>query len=232
MLALAEIAKQLIVDRDARGKIQRITNMEVINEEWQQWKQTKLTNLFPVEKEQTKFVDNFERGLSQMDKSIPNNLNYFILLPEIYQVKKYLSPSNAGSELLLHSRLVANMPIRCRFVPTHIATEGDTAIIKLEGELQNVQEMQRKHLKMYYKNQSDFSLSDYAFTIDLDYEINLNNGEILRGNLFLKEKMHDHLQYVLNLQAIKTQANHTPSGQQPPAATSRRRFLADEIADE
>jgi hypothetical protein len=230
MLALAEISKQLVFERHANGKMQRITNMEAVHEQWQHWKQTKMAELFPLEIEQNKFADNFEKGLLRMDESIQNNLNYFILLPDIYHIKKFITPSNAGAELLLSSRLIADMPVRCRFVPIDITEEGDRAFVKLQGELLNAHEMQKKYLKEYYKKQTDFNIAEYAFTIDLNYEINSLNGQIIAGNLFLKEKMHDHLQYILNIRVDAIEGN-APVAEQQPGQTAKRRFLADEIMD-
>lgn len=230
MLALAEISKLLVFDRNANGKMQRIANMADVHTAWQNWKETKLAEIFPLENDQAKFVENFEQGLQRMDESILNNLNYFILLPDIYHIKKYISPSNAGADLWLSSRLIADMPIRCRMIPVEIAEAGDSALVKLKSEIQNSHEIQKQHLKTYYKKQTEFSITAYSFTIDLDYEMNSTNGKIVAGNLFLKEMMHDHLQYILNIRITAMEDNaHTAEKQS--VQKGKRRFLADEIID-
>lgn len=230
MLALAEISKHLVFDRNTNGKMQRITNMEEVHSAWQDWKQAKLAELFPLENDQSKFVENFEKGLLRMDESILNNLNYFILLPDIYHIKKFISLSNAGADLWLSSRLIADMPIRCRMVPVEITEVGDSALVKLKSEIQNSHEIQKQHLKAYYKQQTDFNINDYSFTIDLDYEINSTDGKIVTGNLFLKEKMHDHLQYILNIRITALEDN-AATDKQSSVQKGQRRFLADEIID-
>jgi hypothetical protein len=230
LLALAEISRQLVIERNDHGKMLRIVNMEAVQEQWRHWKEHHLTALFPEESDQAKFADNFEKGLPRMDEAIPNNLNYFILLPDIYHVKKYSSPSNTGAELRLHSRLVADMPVCCRFVPMEIVEKGERAFMRLRAELQNAYEMQKK-LKAYYKRPTEFSAAEYGFTIDLDYELNVANGQIIAGNLFLKEKMHDHLYYILHLQLMPA-AEEKPVAPQPEERKRKRSFLADEVINE
>lgn len=231
MLALAEISKCLVIERDAHGKMKHIANMEDVHEQWQEWKQTKMTGVFPLENDQIKFAANFEKGLQRMDVSIQNNLNYFILIPDIYHVKKYNSPSNAGAEIVLNSRLVADMPVRCRFVPVGIEEKVGRAFLKLNAELLNAYEMQ-KSLKPYYKQQKEFSITDYSFTIDLDYELDSTNGQIIAGNLFLQEKMHNHLYYILHIQVMQAKEEQPVTEEAIGIRKPKRNFLVDEITDE
>lgn len=226
MLILGGISKKINFERNARGKILRVTNKEELNKEWHAWKESELPQVFTDKKEQMKFAENFEKGLAALDKNIKNNLSYLIFLPAIYHSKKYISDSNATDELILPSKLIADMMIRYRFAPTDIK-DLDISMIKLNSEIVNREEMRREHLKKYYKDQKEFKIEDYDFAIDIDYCIERNTGKIISGNLFLKEKMHDRLQYILHIH-IDEVVNEKEEVKQLISRASKRTFLADE----
>jgi hypothetical protein len=231
-LLLGGISKTIACARNEKGKITAITNKEQLQQDWLLWKETTLPTLYPDAAEQAIFAANYEKGLELMEESLPNNLHYFLLLPDIYHIKNHVTQnsSNATSERIIPSKLIDGMQIRYRFVTTAVEYD-ERSVIHLSAEIRNEGEMQQQYLKKLYKAQSEFSLSDYAFTIEIDYLVESHSGKTLSGNLFLKEKMHDHLQYILHIQLAE--GVHASADAPPPQARKpRRSFLADEIANE
>lgn len=227
MLVLGNISRKIVFERNERGSITGIANQEELNNEWEAWKKTSLAVHFPDPAEQVKFVEHFEKGLTAMEENIKNNLNYYILLPEIYHLKKHNSCSNITDEHTQPSKLISGMPLQYRFRATEI-TDTDTAVIKLETEILNMPDVRKKYLKHYYGAQTEFDITEYSFSIHLDYLAEKNSGKIISGNLFLKEKMHDHLQYLLHIRLDEIKEETPVTTNQTPH-TRKRNFLADEI---
>jgi hypothetical protein len=231
-LLLGGISKTIDFIRNEKGKITGIANKKQLESEWLLWKGTTLPQLYPDKTEQAKFAENYEKGLELMEENMPDNLHHFILQPDIYHIRNHASQSrsNASSTRLLPSKLIAGMVIKYHFVTTEVEY-GEQSVIRLKAEIQNEGEMLQKFLKKLYKAQSEFNQAEYAFTIDVDYLVESNSGKIISGNLFLKEKMHHHLQYILHIQ-VKEATEEKPAAHQSAIRKPRRSFLADEITDE
>ena len=225
MLALAGISKKMVIERNSRGKMVRIANMRELEQEWAVWREHQLPDVVTGEKQQTVFAAHYEKGLQAMEKNIKNNLNYFILLPEIFFLKKHAAQGGYGSEMQLPSKLVEDMVIRYRFAPVQV-NDTEKPVVQLQAEILNRNEMYRHHLEELYKAQQEFDISAYGFSIELGYVLEKSTGKIISGNLFLKEKMHAHLQYLLHISANEIVPPTEPQAGEP-VKTKRRSFLAD-----
>lgn len=62
MLHLAEINPELRIERNLNGQFLRLLEKDRLEAEWRFWKNEKLQKLFLSEKEQNKFVENYEKG--------------------------------------------------------------------------------------------------------------------------------------------------------------------------
>lgn len=225
MLALAGVSKKIVIERNNRGKMMRIVNMDELEQEWAVWREHQLPDWVTGEKQRAVFAANYEKGLKTMEKSIKNNLNYFIVFPEIYQLKKHAAQGGAGSEMHIHSKLADDMVIRYRFAPAQLSGTEEP-VVKMKAEILNPNELYRHHLDELYKAQKDFDISEYIFSIELDYLLEKDTGKVITGSLFLKEQMHEHLRYILHIQAVETnKKKDTVSEEAPPP--KRRSFLAD-----
>jgi hypothetical protein len=200
LLTLSAISRKTILERNARGEILRVYNKETLQREWQQWKATTLPQMFDNPQQQQKFAANYEKGLLEIENAVKHNLNYYILAPGLYGNP----PSAAAAEMLLPSKLIADMLIRYRWVVinTH---DADTLAVSLIAEVINGYELQTQYLSAYYNAQEEYTLQDYSFSINLDYHFEKQSGKILSANLLLKEKMHDHLQYILSMELVEIQ---------------------------
>jgi hypothetical protein len=226
------LQQALLLGGNEKGRITSIANKKQLESEWLLWKETTLPELYPEKTEQAKFAENYEKGLELMEETLPDNLHYFILQPDIYHIKNHVSQSraNATSNRVLPSKLIAGMLIKYHFVTTEVEP-GEQTVIRLKAEIQNEGEMLQKFLKKLYKAQSEFTQDDYAFTIDVDYLVEPGSGKIISGNLLLKEKMHDHLQYILHMQ-VSGVTEQKPAAEQAAYRKPKRNFLADEITNE
>jgi hypothetical protein len=231
-LLLGGISQTIEFIRNEKGRITGIANKKQLESEWLLWKETTLPELYPDKTEQAKFAQNYEKGLELMEETLPDNLHYFILQPDIYHISNHVSQSraNATSTRVMPSKLIAGMLIKYHFVITDVVP-GEKAVIRLKAEVQNEGEMVQKYLKKLYKAQNEFTQNDYAFTIDVDYLVEPGSGKIISGNLLLKEKMHNHLQYILHMQAGGA-TEEKPAAQQAESRKPKRNFLADEITNE
>jgi hypothetical protein len=229
-ILLGGISKKIDFARNRKGKITSIENKKQLLSEWLVWKKNILPALYPEKTEQVKFVKNYEMGLELLEKNIQNNLHHFILSPDIYHIKNHVSNSNANgtSELILLSRLIKGMQIRYKFITEYVQNAGH-ATIKLTAQLLNKGEMQQQYLKKLYKVQNEFTLADYDFTVDVDYLMEPNTGKIISGNLLLKEKMHDNLQYILNMQVAEAVDEKSAIRHDEGSLKKKRNFLGDGI---
>jgi hypothetical protein len=231
-LQLGGISKTIDFIRNEKGKITGIANKKQLETEWLSWKETTLPQQYADRAEQLKFAENYKKGLELMEENIPDNLHYFILQPDIYHIRNHVSQSRAnatGTRMLL-SKLIAGMVIKYQFITTEVEY-GEQSLIRLKAEILNEGEMLQKHLKKLYKAQNEFTSADYAFTIDVDYLVESGTGKIITGNLFLKEKMHGNLQYIMHIQ-VKEAKEENAAPQQASARKPRRNLLADEIINE
>lgn len=230
-LLLGGISKKISFTRDFKGKIIGIINKQELNNEWYLWKKNVLPEIYNTKDEQEKFSLNYEKGLELLENNIHHNLHHFILLPDIYHIKNYVSSAanNATGERVVQSKLIKGMIIRYKFVVTFVGIAG-TSQVKLKAEVMNTAEIENNFLKKLYKAQSKFTLADYDFSIDVDYLLNANTGKIISGNLILKEKMHENLQYTLNIQAKEIEPK-TSSSIEIDTKKPKRKFLGDSIID-
>jgi hypothetical protein len=230
-LLLGAISKKINFSRNLNGKIIGITNRQTLHDEWHLWKKYTLPEMYSSKDEQEQFSLNYEKGLELLENSIHHNLNHFILLPDIYHIKNYISnaASNATSERVVQSKLIKGMIIRYKFVVTFVSI-AEASQVRLKAEVLNTAEIKNNFLKKLYSAQSEFTLADYDFSIDVDYLLNANTGKIISGNLILKEKMHEKLQYILNIQA-KEIGQKKSSNIEVDIKKPRRKFLGDGIID-
>jgi hypothetical protein len=92
----------------------------------------------------------------------------------------------------------------------------------------NKWDCERNHLNALYKNQTEFTIDEYVFSIVINYTIESNSGKIINGNLLLKEKMHNHLQYLLHM---NLQLHVPPPEPETPESIRRkkRQVLGDDV---
>ncbi len=230
-LLLGGISKKINFTRDFKGKIIGIINKQELNNEWYLWKKNVLPEIYNTKDEQEKFSLNYEKGLGLLENNIHHNLHHFILLPDIYHIKNYVSSAanNATSERVVQSKLIKGMIIRYKFVVTFVSI-AEAAQVRLRAEVLNTAEIENNFLKKLYKLKNEFTLEDYDFSIDVDYLMNAKTGKIIYGNLILKEKMHEKLQYILNIQAKEIDPK-TSSSIEVDINKPRRKFLGDSIID-
>jgi hypothetical protein len=228
-LLLGSISKQIDVVRNSNGAITSVANKKQLHDDWQLWKKDTLPTMYKDSAAQETFIKNYEKGLDLFEDNIPHNLNNFILIPDIYHIKNYVSlaNSNATRVRILLSKLVKEMPIEYKFTVSAVK-QANIAEITLTAELMNMPQMKTLFLEKLYNAQEAFSINDYTFSITVDYLVESKTGKIISGNLMLKEKMHDHLQYTLHMQLNQlapTQIEEQPLDIKKP----KRKILGDDV---
>lgn len=200
-LALARISPVLNVKRDLNGKILAVENKEKLSRDWEKWKVEILPTIFPNEKDQVKFVSNYENGLKDFDQSLKKNLQYIFLLPEVYSV---IFPPNEYflflySESQLASRLIENMEYHYQMKLVKLEEEEDLISLELKAVLNNSDYINKKFLQNVYTSHPEFSINDFNFIIEIKYTFEKSTARIVSGDLVFKEMLHEHLCYSINL---------------------------------
>ncbi|NML69646.1 hypothetical protein HHL23_07540 [Chryseobacterium sp. RP-3-3] len=200
-LALSDISRSLFIKRNLDGKMLSVEKKEDLWKDWELWKQNKLSSVFPEEKDQIKMISNYEKGLKDFDTGLKKNLQYVLLLPEIYSL---IFPPNEhfsflSSQLQFNSRLVDGMEYNYQMKLVKLDEEKDTLSVELHSILNNKDELIKSHLKKLYEDKPDFSVDNFEFSIKVKYSFEKSSSKINNAELHFTEKLHDHLAYFVDM---------------------------------
>lgn len=200
-LALAEISPTISLKRNQKGEILKIEQREKLTSDWELWKSDKLKSVFTEEKEQQKFIRNYENGLVNFEQNFKKNLQYLLLLPEIYSL---IFPPNKHfvflcSETQLSSRLVEGMEYHYQMKLVKLDEDATTVSLELHSVLNNKDEITKNFLNKVYSTTKEFSLADFDFKIEIKYVFQKLNSKIISAELHFIEKLHNHLSYSITM---------------------------------
>lgn len=200
-LALSDISRSLYIKRNLDGKILSVENKDDLWKDWESWKQNQLSSVFPEEKDQSKFISNYEKGLKDFDTGFKKNLQYLLLLPEIYSL---IFPPNEhfiflSSPLNIHSRLVDGMNYNYQLKLVKLEEENDLLSVELHSILNNQDELIKNYLKKIYENKPEFSIDCFEFSVKIKYSFQKSTSKINHAELYFTEKLHEHLAYLINM---------------------------------
>lgn len=201
-LALSEISGRLHIKRNRDGKILSVENKEDLQKDWEEWKQNRLPAVFPEEKDRNTFISGYENGLKDFDVAIKKNLQYILLLPEIYSL---IFPPNQHFIFLsgpfqFSSRLVSGMEYAYQLKLVKLDEEKDILSVELHSVLNNENDLIRNHLKKLYESNPEFSTDQFEFSITIQYTFEKLTSKINKAELHLTEKMHDNLAYTIKME--------------------------------
>ncbi|MBP1164133.1 hypothetical protein JOE44_001017 [Chryseobacterium sp. PvR013] len=200
-LTLADISRNIQLKRNLSGKILSIENKPDLWKNWEEWKENKLASAFPEEKDQNKLITNYEKGLKNFDVELKKNLQYILLLPEVYNLifppNEYysflFSPSN------IHSRMIDGVEYHYQLKLVKLEEENDNLFVEFHSVLNNQDELMKSHIKKLYEKEKDFSTDQFEFSIKTKYNFEKSTAKILNAELHFVEKMHEHLAYLMDM---------------------------------
>ncbi|MDR4892203.1 MULTISPECIES: hypothetical protein [unclassified Chryseobacterium] len=200
-LTLADISRNIQLKRNLSGKILSIENKPDLWKNWEEWKENKLASAFPEEKDQNKLITNYEKGLKNFDVELKKNLQYILLLPEVYNLifppNEYysflFSPSN------IHSRLIDGVEYHYQLKLVKLEEENNNLFVEFHSVLNNQDELMKSHIKKLYEKEKDFSIDQFEFSIKTKYNFEKSTAKILNAELHFVEKMHEHLAYLMDM---------------------------------
>jgi len=200
-LAFADISQNIQIKRSTYGKILSVLNKGDLWENWQEWKKTKLASVFPEEKHQIKFVSNYEKGLKSFEEELKKNLQYTLLLPEVYGL---IFPPNTYYSFLsgpfsIRSRLMHEVEYSYQLKLVRLEEENNNLFVEFHSVPNNLDELIKSHIKKLYKNEKGFSIDQLEFDIKAKYNFEKSTGKIINAELHFVEKMHDHLAYLIDM---------------------------------
>ena len=199
-LVLAEISKNLGLIRNRKGNIISIDNKKLW-QDWRQWKLKRLKDVFPEEKDQLKFVNNYEQGIEKFEDSLKENLQYTLILPEIYDV--VFPPNQQYSYLFslkkFKSRLIQDAVYEYQMKLVKLEEIKDELDVVLHAQFVNEEFIRTNYLRKIYNSTTDFTIEDYSFEIVINYKLQKSTGKILYGELKLIERLHENLNYTINM---------------------------------
>jgi hypothetical protein len=200
-LALADISRNIQLKRNLSGKILSIENKPDLWKSWEEWKENKLASAFPKEKDQNKLITNYEKGLKNFDVELKKNLQYILLLPEVYNL---IFPPNEYYSFLfslsnIHSRLIDGVEYHYQLKLVKLEEENNNLFVEFHSVLNNHDELMKSHLKKLYEKEKDFSVDEFEFSIKTKYNFEKSTAKILNAELHFVEKMHEHLAYFIDM---------------------------------
>ncbi|MBP2617545.1 hypothetical protein [Chryseobacterium jejuense] len=200
-LALADISRNIYIKRNTDGKILSVENKDELWKSWEEWKENKLPFVFPEEKDQVKFVTNYEKGLKSFEGELKKNLQYILLLPEVYSL---IFPPNEhysflSSPLSIRSRLMQGVEYSYQLKLVKLEEENNTLFVEFHSVLNNREELIKSHIKKLYENEKEFSIDQFEFSVKTKYNFEKSTGKIMNAELHFTEKMHEHLAYLIDM---------------------------------
>jgi hypothetical protein len=200
-LALADISRNIQLKRNLSGKILSIENKPDLWKSWEEWKENKLVSAFPEEKDQNKLITNYEKGLKNFDVELKKNLQYILLLPEVYNL---IFPPNEYYSFLfslsnIHSRLIDGVEYHYQLKLVKLEEENKNLFVEFHSVLNNHDELMKSHIKKLYEKEKDFSVDEFEFSIKTKYNFEKSTAKILNAELHFVEKMHEHLAYFIDM---------------------------------
>ncbi|MDM1555515.1 hypothetical protein PYS58_02505 [Chryseobacterium indologenes] len=200
-LALADISRNLYIKRNANGKILSVENTDELWKSWEEWKEDKLASVFPEEKDQIKLVTNYEKGLKSFEGELKKNLQYILLLPEVYSL---IFPPNEyysflSSLLSIRSRLMLGVEYNYQLKLVKLEEENNTLSVEFHSVLNNAEELIKSHIKKLYEHEKEFSIDQFEFSVKTKYNFEKSSGRIMNAELHFTEKMHEHLAYSIDM---------------------------------
>lgn len=200
-LALADISPNLYIKRNLDGKILSVEKKEDLWKDWEKWKQNSLKTVFPEEKDQHKFTVNYENGLKDFDTSLKKNLQYILLMPEIYAL---IFPPNDHFSFLynplkLSSRLVEGMEYQYQMKLVTLEEDQEIISAELHAILNNKEDLMERYINKLYEGRQDFSVNDFSFSIQIKYIFEKSSAKIKKAELRFSEQLHADLVYMIQM---------------------------------
>jgi hypothetical protein len=204
MQLFAKINPVIEIQRDEKGKMKRITNMERIRQDWEYWKKEKLPLSIPDERKQKKIINNYENGLKLLEYQFDTNFQYNLLLPECYKFKDYVNPQDITSVKSYPSRFIEKLEILYYLKKRTFSVKKNIVKFTLDSRIFSQESaIKNKLISFYNKFLSDFSYLDYLFEVKTEYTFDKNTSEIMDAKLFFVERLHANFVYTLELSLVK-----------------------------
>ena len=190
--------------RDANGKVKNIGNMPEIWQDWENWKEKRLSAAVADERKRQKIIKNYEDGLKSLEYNFEKNLQYILLLPECYQFKNYPNPQDSSSTKTCSSRFIEKLDIFYRLQKKSFSVKDNIVSLILDSQSNIKEERIREQLVTFYENQMPgFSIKDYLFNINAAYSLDKTTSKIIDAKLFFIEKLHPNFTYTIELELIR-----------------------------
>ncbi len=200
-LLLADITKVIEVQRNTRGKVTAVTNMDSLWEDWKKWQKTHLLELIPEDRNRKRFIENYERGLKDFDYSFRNNLQYLLLLPEIYEITSPPIPYY-NYNTSVHSFISRMLGAELKYFYTM-----ELSTLKQEGEVMDmgltiVLDEKSEHIKILkpYYEQMGVDLTNFRFALEISYLLEKSTSKIMSAKLNLIEHLHQDMFYQIEME--------------------------------
>lgn len=201
-LILSEISPVMVFERNKKGKITALHNKEQLNQDWESWKNRRLDEVIPDNPAaRQRFIKNYENGLSKLEEQLSANFQYIFLLPECYEFKDYMETANdITSYKTYRSRFVPGLEIDYQLEKKNIRVNSQEAKLYLQSRIFRSKELFDNILgKFYTQSLPQFSLVDYAYTIDSEYLFDRNTSKIIEAKCCMKEQLHEHCSYKIEM---------------------------------
>ena len=75
----------------------------------------------------------------------------------------------------------------------------DELDVVLHAQFVNEEFIRTNYLRKIYNSTTDFTIEDYSFEIVINYKLQKSTGKILYGELKLIERLHENLNYTINM---------------------------------
>jgi hypothetical protein len=180
--ALSQISTLHRVARSMNGEIIDIRNQDTLERDWEKAKSSIIPALYKTHWEREGFITAYEKGLSLKHRTLINNWQYLLMMPEIYKFQHYVNPRNPAKTRIHKHKSELTNPKGIEYVMECNSCTKEKDVLKLS-------------LKSSVTDQSKkLQLKNYTFNIILRYEINARSGKVLKADFRLDERM-DNLNY-------------------------------------
>jgi hypothetical protein len=197
-----QINPVIVVRRDVNGKVKDIGNMPEIWQDWENWKEKRLSAIVADERKRQKLIKNYEAGLKSLEYNFDKNFQYRLLLPECYRFKDYPNPQDSSSTKTYSSRFIEKLDIDYCLEKQSFSDENNIVKLTSGARLFNEYAQEKQLIAFYEQYMPDFSCKDYRFAIKTEYRFKKKTSEIIDARLDLVEKLHSNFVYTIELELV------------------------------
>lgn len=184
--ALNKIHVCFKITRNLKGEIMTVRNLNSLIKEWEQAKKTVIPTLFSTANERIGFIYAYEKGLPIMHKTLNNNWQYLLMLPECYHFNHYIYDGRLSKtkENCYKSKFIPQLAIKYHMKGVSFKEKDNSIHLRLKGHIENQTAI------TVFEQSNPNQPHKYTFEIVALYELDKHCGKVISAQVEILETLN------------------------------------------